>query len=709
MALSVTNGQTIHMDSTPTLLEFPSGYNSSIHLIKSDKGIVIYEAQLKKHRQLVEISKILDNTELSLANHNIQVLANKSDLYMNHDFKIIGDYEYYQSQEKYTHSECEIHCASCQAELPSNIDHFNHRIQAFTSPVWVQCETVVDKNNVYTVFFGSVQIFPTNELTNGSVSIWSQNNNHMERIGNIEKFYSHYYNSQRKKYWQTSAYKLLCVLGQNNIKLVIPQPTTVLRCSTCQTYCACVKNLSQSRRIFHEYSTSRLQLRIQQNTFHIGIEPIRYETGNVFKIINPALRNENEWVINKSPQTFELQDIKELSIATTGKTDRLALGPVITFTMKYFGIPLLKKGFLHMLKSQSQRFNRTVSRIYKSHSTELPNEVQLVGLQSVADTFRLKLQFPTVHSYQWKDQEDIVSSAIILKNLTIVNAEYDKFVKNHAVDTLMELAIKDINCDIDLSIPVQINIRKHKSFIIYTFGFTCIIAPTVTRYNMISLPHLRMDNTLNAAQVPSTFSVSSFRYDFEIRHEDTAGMRRCLNGILTKKVPSDCGLVNFSQQPIQIVMKTTHFNLIYVSSEKTQGHIQVQCPLLAMVTFDLDKKVGLLLISPRCAVGLHTDTGIITLEGNQTHHGHIQPPKLLVTYQIATARPTSFYNTIIISVVGSVVLCLILGIGVAYYWICVKNVQRIVVNDNDTDSEATIMGLNFAQGRHVHFQGPSTL
>ena len=127
-----------------------------------------------KHRQLVEISKILDNTELSLANHNIQVLANKSDLYMNHDFKIIGDYEYYQSQEKYTHSECEIHCASRQSELPFNIDHFNHRIQAFTSPVWVQCETVVDKNNVYTVFFGSVQIFPTNKLTNGSVSIWSK-------------------------------------------------------------------------------------------------------------------------------------------------------------------------------------------------------------------------------------------------------------------------------------------------------------------------------------------------------------------------------------------------------------------------------------------------------------------------------------------------------------------------------------------------------
>ena len=72
MCITWVSGEVIVLTNEPASFEFHSEFNETINIVRGENGIVGYVATLQKHRQLIEVSKVLDNTELSLANHNIQ-------------------------------------------------------------------------------------------------------------------------------------------------------------------------------------------------------------------------------------------------------------------------------------------------------------------------------------------------------------------------------------------------------------------------------------------------------------------------------------------------------------------------------------------------------------------------------------------------------------------------------------------------------------
>ena len=187
-------------------------------------------------------------------------------------------------------------------------------------------------------------------------------------------------------------------------------------------------------------------------------------------------------------------------------------------------------------------------------------------------------------------------------------------------------------------------------------------------------------------------------------------MRMCLNGILTNIIAGACEIQDFSLTQLRVLMVLDHFNLIYVSSYDSSSHIQIQCPLLTLQNFELRKDIGLLMVSPACAVGLHTAAGTLSLKGNSTYTGPIHSPKMLVTYDLLNMRPQSYYNTILLTIIAIVLIVFVATAGVTYYMICVRRVERVTISDNgDNTSETTITGIQFGQGRHVRFTGPSTL
>ena len=153
MCITWVSGEVIVLTNEPASFEFHSEFNETINIVRGENGIVGYVATLQKHRQLIEVSKVLDNTELSLANHNIQHASLKIAPSITDGFKIHNTNEYYMSNEKFTNSECALHCAARQAERLSSSIHFSDLKQVFTAPVWVHCDTKLTDNGDYEIYF----------------------------------------------------------------------------------------------------------------------------------------------------------------------------------------------------------------------------------------------------------------------------------------------------------------------------------------------------------------------------------------------------------------------------------------------------------------------------------------------------------------------------------------------------------------------------
>ena len=704
-------GEVVVLTNEPAAFEFHSEFNETVNIVRGQTGIVGYVATLQKHRQLIEVSKVLDNTELSLANHNIQHSNLKSAPSITDGFKIHRTNEYYMSKDKYTNAECALHCAARQSELLSNLNHFTDLKEVFDAPVWVHCDTKLTDNGDYEIFLDTHMVYPKNRFNNGSVTLLHQNNNELEWIDNIRTYYPTYYNSQTKKWWPTASYRMLCVLGpKGSVKILLPTPTTILPCVKCITYCGCVKPLSLSRKILHEYNAERLSLKIQQRKMNLGIEPIRTLTGNIFKIVYPRERHELEVEVTHDNSTYNMSDVKELSITEPNTTNRLMMASAITFTVKTVGFPLLKEGFKYMIKKKAERYNKSLTNYFRSNDIRIPKTTKLVGLSSETDTFRLKIKFDKIENYISPTSLAVHDQTILISNLSYANERFDEFLKNQAVETLMSLALKDVNCIIDKTVPVMVTVKQQMSFQVFTFGFSCVVEPSITQYRMFSLPHARLESQLQAVKVPEKFSATSYQFNFPNIRDDTAQMRKCVNGILTNVIAGDCEIHDFSLTQLRIILVLEHFNILYVSSYDSSSHIQVQCPLLTLQNFELRHDIGVMMISPACAVGLHTAAGTLSLKGNSTYTGQIHHPRMLITYNLYNMRTQSYYNTILLIVVTVVLVVFVVTAGVTYYMICVRKVERVTISDtDDTTSEGTITGIQFGSGRHVRFTGPSTL
>ena len=105
-------------------------------------------------------------------------------------------------------------------------------------------------------------LFPTNKLTKiKTPAIYFQNEGKMDKVSNINKFYTSYYNSQLQTFWQTDAYNLqVMISAHDQIKIIIPTMNTILPIA--KSHCPCFRKIQESKRLFREMINAYEQLKI---------------------------------------------------------------------------------------------------------------------------------------------------------------------------------------------------------------------------------------------------------------------------------------------------------------------------------------------------------------------------------------------------------------------------------------------------------------
>ena len=124
--------------SLPPLLDLNNGFGSyqinvnnlsTLSLEYYDTQTVLYSADLVQNRQLYQISKILDHSQLALANFNtankMSQLNSPADISSFEQFKIYHNTEYFLSPDYMQFQDCQFDCASRDSSIISSyMDYF---------------------------------------------------------------------------------------------------------------------------------------------------------------------------------------------------------------------------------------------------------------------------------------------------------------------------------------------------------------------------------------------------------------------------------------------------------------------------------------------------------------------------------------------------------------------------------------------------------
>ena len=219
---------------------------------------------------------------------------------------------------------------------------------------------------------------------------------------------------------------------------------------------------------------------IGRQKLNLTIEPARFYTGDVMRLLDVTLQHELSSEIDHQYHTemYTLSDIEPLFIANMSRTNAtqgaLVLSPVAAFTAKAVGIPLLEHGFKIFTGHHADKITGTLSTFSRKKNLELPEGARMAGLTSITNKFSLIIEFQPLESYD-RSSTSIQDNTILLKNLAISNEEFKDFLATQAESYMMNLAISNIPYTVDSTLPVIVQIQPRSSFTKYTFHFACIV------------------------------------------------------------------------------------------------------------------------------------------------------------------------------------------------------------------------------------------
>ena len=704
----------IDLQDGNSLYKLPIG-NNTITLIYEKQGIILYKSELNDHRQMIEISKLLDLTELAVTNSMAAYSMNQNPK-LNDKFYLVNAHEFFISKSEDTLPNCYTLCAEHSSHLISSYNELVELKSIYNGQTWLDCKTQTKVNDddqyIYSVTFDDKNIYPNNDLTDTPVVLQTLSDHRTIQIEKIASEYK-YYNGQTSEYWTTYALKLWCAINGNNVFIKLPLSSTTLPNSDYKMKCVCARHKTHSKQVYHEFDQQKKYFNLYQSKLNISIEPIRQVTGDVMKILHPEFQTENEFQSSFEAFMPTMASVKPLSIHNTEKSSNLVISSAVSFMATKIGLPFLKLAFIHFLESQAKKIGGQIIQYRFNKSIDLPVETRLVGLTSTANKFQYIIEYPQINTFQLDGNLDVSNYSLQLENLNIANKEVRAFLNQKAAALLFPMAIRDISCNIDKDLPILLKIKKSKSFFIFTYTVGCHVQPSITHYTMVALPHLLQGDNLFAIQVPHRFSASSFNYQF--KEGDTQDLRSCVTDILTNKISNHCLLHNFAYANIQSLLEEQTFVLIYISNlnDADTSHVQIDCPSRELYTNVLTTAVAVYKISPSCAIGLQIKSGSIVRPGNSSYVGHVETPVLLFQYDIQERWTSTKVNTLIISCTAASVALLLMILLILYYFICVKNVTKITVEkltpppDLDIDSETsqnTIMNFSVPLDKKITFK-----
>ena len=670
--------------------------NTTVHLNYQETGVVLYNAKLLKNHQLYGVSKLLDYTSLSLANYNTK---NSLDRFSHpnqfEDFILIHDKEYFVSFNKMTLEQCHINCASKGSTIfETELDYYRVQKRFSFDKVWVQTKTNTTKessNMVYSLYLGQTQLFPVNLLTTGGqAKIAYQHEGQLVSIDKISTFYKSYYDSQSQQYYVESTYALKTSISKKGeIQILIPTLNNVLQSDDSCSNCGCERAPSRSRRVAHSVRNTFQTLQIQTIHMNMSIEPQRLkrapQNGNVFSLLQPRQSATNS-KRSGAIRTYHIDELSPLTIDLPNKTNnQLVFAPstLATFAVKAVGVPLMQKAFIKYMKKFGKEIGAKLVPFHQKSSFLLPREVEVTGLHSALSNFSLIITFHSLDSYERNIStfSSLEMTDQLLKNLSMTNSQFIHFLKNQAADYMLALAAKDVHLEIDKDLPVLVVAHPSNSFVKFDFFFPCYhIIPSVTEYSMMTLPHISVGNQLQGLKLPQKVSTeaSTFHFTYPDTEEEPKTLSDCLNGILGGSILSSCIQEEY---PHTRINKGMDMGNLYIYSLYTpipeDSHIKISCPGKKQVNLRSPFQITVLAMSPLCNLGLTTNHGTISVQGNKSFSGYIHNPKLLFGYNVLNYNNTTYTHTLVIIGIVSVLVFLIALIAIVMVYIFVYRVESI--------------------------------
>ena len=687
--------------------------NETINLEYHPDGIIIYNADLVKERQLYSVSKLLDLTESSLANQNVinslSQYSEAQDFGQMNEFTLLDGYEFFVSDYVLPYEECTILCASKGSLVIFDPAHYYRLTKKFPGKsFWLNTQTRVDRKdgNVlsYHVYFGNKQIFPVNRLNKkGAAKIYYQHEGSMKQVSKIATYYDNYFNSQSNSYWSKEAYRLqAAVSATGKLSIYIPTKDTILPGDDFASCCGCSRKLSHSRRIYHDMSTELTKVGIQQSKLNISIEHQRLRTGDVMRLITPSLHKELTFEMESAMAngTYTIKDIAPLAVVSNDTNDKLLLPSAVSFTAKAVGVPLLQKGFQHYMRKFSAEVKGKMIDYVSRNNFQLPTSVQLSGLHAEVSNFSLRLKFDNIHSYEGNITASMDGSTRLLRNLSITNVALESFLHNHAMEYMIALAQQDMPLDIDTSMPFIAVVHPSQSFIIFKFFFSCILPdPAVTIYETFSLPHKKVSQELQSLDVPDMFSTNNFNYEFESERQQNKGLPQCIDAILSGHIADTCEISTFTNRRIVKGLSLSNYYVFYILTADNGAQLKIDCPRFKQVNIKCTHMVTVVAVSPACALGLTTSQGTLTMKRNNSYTGKIRKPFYLFAYDLTLHNSSDYYQFVLLITVVVVVSILLLIMSIAVYYVfCYKVSEVLTTTDTYTPfgSMETVRGVSFA-------------
>ena len=686
--------------------------NTTLHLNFQENGVVVYNAKLLKNHQLYSVSKLLDYTSLSLANYNTKNSLDRfTHPYQFENFVLIHDKEYYVSYDKMTLEQCHINCASKGSTiLDSAIDFYRVQKKFSFDKIWVTTQTKSKQkssNMIYSLFLGDMEIFPVNLLTTGGQArIFYQHKGKLVQIDKISTFYEGYYDSQSKKYYVESSYNLKASISKKgDIEILIPTMNNVLQTDASHSCCGCQRPPSRSRRVAHSVRNTFQKLQIQAIRMNMTIEPQRLKrsrkNGNVFSLLQPHVpisRSKGIEII----KTYHIEELSPLTIDLPNITNsRLLFAPstLATFAVKAVGVPLMQKAFFSYMKKFGREIGAKLVPFQQKSSFLLPREVEVTGLTSALSNFSLIITFDSLEYFEKNisTSSNLEMTDQLLKNLSMTNTQFIHFLKTQAADYMLALAVKDIHLEIDKTLPVLVVAHPSNSFVKFDFFFPCYhVVPSVTEYSIMTLPHLSVGNQLQGLKLPRKLSTeaNTFHFVYPDKEEEPKTLSDCLNGVLAGTILSSCIQYEY---PHTRIIKGMDVEYLYVYSiyapEPDNSHIKISCPGRKQFNLRSPFQITVLAMSPLCNLGLTTNHGTISVQGNKTFSGYVHDPKLLFGYHVYDYNDTTYTHTLLIIGIVSVLVLLVTIISVVMIYIFVYRVESITETYVPYGSDETIHNM----------------
>ena len=250
-------------------------------LTSTSEGRIMYTATLQRSRQIKAISRLIDFSELAIANTNVQhSFANlRSQDQMNQldNFLFINGSEFHLSPTHMSYIDCGLHCATLDAKMVNDPTHVRTMIEFVNmSQIWVDTITSpyqVQGNQEYNVFLGLTMIYPIHQFSNPDSIIYFYNQGRRVPIPNIKQNFN-YYDKHSATYWSTNPYKLHVIISKDLlVSILIPEKSY-------QAQCACVRLPTASSRSFSEFLSNVNDLNLQISAMDIGLEQGRIDRNN---------------------------------------------------------------------------------------------------------------------------------------------------------------------------------------------------------------------------------------------------------------------------------------------------------------------------------------------------------------------------------------------------------------------------------------------